>query len=180
MDKLLGKRNPKAALYGRSYTEIMMNRLTYEKAIEFLKLGFREQKTEIPRYQIEETVTVLDGIIGWLTSYGYYRLRMEHEEALNRVIEEGSEIVKQEIENFLATRQIARTRYLTILRLLDKPRRWIDIKRGLQMETGQKIADNRLTNYLKELYNYGFIQKIDQKYILADPLVQHALNHIKT
>ena len=156
-----------------------MKRLTRDKASEFLQLGFKEQDMSVPGEEISEVISLLDGIIGWLTSYGYYRLRMTHEEALERVLEEGSQLVKKELENFLAIRQVARTRYLTILKLLTRPLKWSEIKRGLQIELGQKIADNRLTNYLKELYNYGFIEKTREKYHLADPLIREAVKGMR-
>lgn len=179
LDRLLGRANPSAPLYGRSFIEIIMGRLDRAKALEFLKLGFREQGLTPPEAELREAVSMLDGIIGWLTAYGYYRIREGHEEAMRKVVDEGSKLIKEELENFLSIRRVARIRYLTILRLLLKPLRWSEIKRGLQLEIGKKIADNILSRYLKELQDYGFIEKVDSKYMLTDPLISFALEKIK-
>ena len=175
LDKLLGKNNPKAPLYGRSYAEIQTRRLTPSQALDFLRKGFKEQGKTPPTSELEEAVNQLDGIIGWLTAYGYQRLRTSHTQALQKVIEQGAQMAAQELEHFLAPRQQARTRYLTILKLLTaKPLTWAQIKRGLYAELGRKIPDNRLSHLLRELQNYGFIEKKQGKYEIPDPLTAQA------
>lgn len=46
-------------------------------------------------------VEKLDGIIGWLTKYGWYRLRFPEKEALRKTIEEGKYIAKEEFLRFV-------------------------------------------------------------------------------
>lgn len=175
LDRLLGRRRPSAPLYGRSYAEIWTRRLTRDEALDFLRKGFREAGVRPARSELEEAVDRLDGIIGWLNSYGYYRLRMSHDKALSRVVEEGAAVAMQELEHFLAGRQQARTRYLTILKLLSTgPLTWSQVKRGLQAELGRRIADNRLSHLLSELQSYSFIEKREGKYAISDPLTAEA------
>ncbi len=180
LDRLLGKNNPRAPLYGRSYAEIQTRRLSPSEALDFLERGFREQGASPPVMELEEAVSRLDGIIGWLTAYGYYRLRMGHREALNKVVEQGAAIAAQEIEHFLAPRQQARTRYLAILKLLTaRPLTWSQIKRGLQAELGRRIPDNRLSHLLHELQSYGFIEKREGRYWIPDPLTAQAVLNMR-
>ncbi len=177
LDGFLGAGNPRAALFGRAYVEITMKRLDGETSIRFLREGFRQAKTSVPLSEIEDAVNSLDGIIGWLVTYGYKRLRMKHSEALRSVIAEGSSIVRDELENFLVKRQVARSRYLTILKLLELPMRWSEIKRGVQAKLG-RVPDNMLSNYLKQLVGYGFVEVIDGRYHLADPLISEAVREM--
>ncbi len=53
---------------------------------------------------VEEAVSLFDGVIGWLTYYGYQALRLGHEGAITKTLEEGSKLVMGELENFLSLR----------------------------------------------------------------------------
>lgn len=174
LDKLLGSKRPDAPLYGRPYTVIEMPRLSHEKSLEFLHKGFHQYGITINEHELQETIKTLDGIIGWLTAYGYHAIRLGHKKALEKTIKEGITTAKTEIEHFLATRPQARQRYLTILKILTEPHTWSEIKRGLTTEIGKPISDKQLTHYLKELLNYGLAQKTENKYTLADPLIRLA------
>ena len=105
-------------------------------------------------------------------------MRMNHLDALRSTIAEGSSVVRDELENFLAKRQAARSRYLTILRLLRSPMKWSEVKRGVQAELG-KVADNLFSNYLKQLVGYGFVEVVDGRYRLADPLISEAVRKMR-
>jgi len=177
LDKFLGREDPKAPLYGRPYVEIEMRRLNKEKALEFLKLGFEE--AGVKPENVEEAVNVFDGVIGWLTSYGYYALRVGHKEALKRVLDEAVSLVKDEVESFLALRKQARDRYLTILQLISTPMRWSDVKRGVTAKLGVKVSDKQLSNYLAELVNYGLAVNQGGKYVIADPIIAEAVSRMR-
>ncbi|PUA33855.1 MAG: hypothetical protein B7O98_00070 [Zestosphaera tikiterensis] len=177
LDKFLGREEPKAPLYGRPYVEIEMRRLSREKALEFLKLGFEE--AGVKPENVEEAVNVFDGVIGWLTSYGYYALRVGHKEALKRVLDEAVSLVKDEVESFLALRKQARDRYLTILQLISTPMRWSDVKRGVTAKLGVKVSDKQLSNYLAELVNYGLAVNQGGKYVIADPIIAEAVSRMR-
>jgi len=176
LDRLLGRKKPKAALYGRPYLEISLKRLSYEKSVEFLEKGFKELNIDWPKTYIEEAAESLDGIPGWLTYYGYTAYTTHsHKEALRRTIEEGSTLVRRELEQFLAQRQQAKTRYMSILRCLSiKPMKWSELKSCLETMIRRRLNNSQYTRYLKELQDYSFILKVDDEYQLADPLIQHA------
>ena len=48
-----------------------MNRLDKSRGFEFLNNGFDQLKTKIKKEDIYEAIEKLDGLIGWLTLYGY-------------------------------------------------------------------------------------------------------------
>ena len=178
LDRLLGRRDPRAPLYGRPYLEIEMARLDRERSTDFLLKGFRELGIEWSRGNIEEAVNELDGIPGWLTSYGYYSyVTRDHSAALKRVIKEGALIVRREISAFLEIRRQARRRYLSILKCLSLgPMRWAELKTCMEAQIGRAINKSQYTRYLRELRDYSFIEKTGEGlYRLADPLIRHAV-----
>ena len=175
LNKLLGEGNPESPLYGRAYIEITIDRLPRDKAEDFLKKGFQQANIEVPHHEIAEAVDKLNGIIGWLTYYGYHRLKTKHEEALQKTITEGAKIAAQELQHFLATRHIARKRYIEVLRIITRPSRWIEVKKGLKAALELEISDKQVTNYLHELVKYGFAIKKDEDYVIADPLLAEAV-----
>ncbi|MCE4603105.1 MAG: ATP-binding protein [Desulfurococcales archaeon] len=181
LDRLLGRRSPDAPLYGRPILEITMRRLPRSSSIGFLEQGFRELGMEWGRRHIEEAVGMLDGIPGWLTYYGYQAYTTgSHEEALARTIEVGSSIVARELESFLAVRQVARTRYLAILRCLKAtPMTWSMLRRCMEAEVGARIANPQLYRYLRELQDYGIVEKEEGRYRISDPLLGEALARVR-
>ncbi|MEM0025535.1 MAG: ATP-binding protein [Zestosphaera sp.] len=179
LDRLLGVKKVKAPLSGRPYTTIVMKRLSREEAIEFLREGFRQAGVTINEVFLEDAVSVFDGVIGWLTYYGYQALRVGHEEAITKTLEEGSKLVQEELENFLSIRPQARTRYLTILKLLTTPLTWSEVKAGLSAKLKKTISDKQLTHYLRELVNYGFVEKINSEYVIADPVLKSAARGLR-
>lgn len=179
LDRLLGRGDPSAPLYGRPFTEITMGRLSRERALEFLRLGFSELGVSVGEQELVEAVDLLDGVIGWLTYYGYYAYLEGHEEALKRTIEEGSRLVAKELEAFLSVRAPARTRYLVVLRSLVEPRTWSEVRRSLAAYLGRLPHPQQVTRYLKELVDYGFAVKEGDRYRLADPLIAEALKYLR-
>ncbi len=162
-------------LYGRPKKLIELDRLEKKRAIEFLKIGFKQCNKKMDEKYILEAIKTFDGIIGWLTLFGYYSLTYNAEEAIEIVKKEGSKIVAKEIEHFLRFRKEAKNRYLKLLEALITPLRWIEVKRFLEAHEGKKINDKMVTKYLHELQKYGFIIHKDGKYSLADPMIKEAI-----
>ncbi len=73
LDKFIGIGNPKAPLLGRAFAEITLERLPAERSLEFPRAGFQQAGLRVPEDEISQAVSGLDGIIGWLTFYGYLR-----------------------------------------------------------------------------------------------------------
>ena len=91
LDEFLGRRKAKAPLFGRPYFEIRMERLPAERAEEFLTAGFEQLGKKVGAGEISGAVTLFDGIIGWLTSYGYYRSKTDHRKAVAKTYRERDE-----------------------------------------------------------------------------------------
>lgn len=175
IDKLLGKSDYKAPLFGRAYMEIDTKRLGEEEVIKFLKEGFEQINKKIDFEEAKQVIEDLDGIIGWATYYGWFRYKgLSHKIALEKVKEEGRVVIKKELETFLDGRN-AKAKYLKIMRYLIKGHdSWKVLKQAFRKE-GLRISDSQLNLYLKELVDFGFVEKLEDKYFVADPL----LNSIK-
>jgi len=172
LDKLLGKGDYGAPLFGRAYVEIELGKMEKEDVMKFLMEGFRQMNRKISFEETREVIENLDGIIGWITYYGWFRRqRLSHERSIEKVKEEGYAIVKKELEGFLQPRK-AKAKYLRILRYLAKGiNEWASIKQAFRKE-GTAISDAQLNLYLKELINYGFVEKTPGKYFVADPILK--------
>jgi len=176
LEEFLGRGRTRAPLFGRPYLEIELGRLPREKAGEFLRTGFEQLGVKMGEEEISEALEIFDGVIGWLTSYGYLASRIGHRRAIARTLREGTELVRSELEAFLAQRPQARERYLSILRMLASPLSWSEVKRGLAAKLGRVPSDKQLSHYLAELVDYGFASKVNGRYALADPLVARAVS----
>jgi AAA+ ATPase superfamily predicted ATPase len=175
LDELIGVESG-APLYGRVKKIIEIERLSKENSILLMKEGFRQARKKVRAEEIEECIERLDGVIGWLTMYGYYALEEGHESALNKTIKEGAKIVASELNKFLSKREIARERYITILSILSHgPQTWSRIKEGLELKEKKRISEGRFSSLISTLLDYGFIIKVDGEYKLADPLISEAL-----
>ncbi|MBI4980646.1 ATP-binding protein [Candidatus Woesearchaeota archaeon] len=171
LEKFIGKSNYDSPLYGRAYLEIELKRMVPEATEKFLEQGFAQINKKISFGEVRDVVEHLDGIIGWITHYGWLRHEGTlHEEALEKVKREGQELVKREIKQFLNKRK-AKLKYLLLLKFLANGNNtWTELKYNFVKED-KKITDNQLNFYLKELLDYGFIEKISEKYYLSDPIL---------
>lgn len=100
MRDFLGIENPESPLYGRYVKEIYANRFGRETSLGFLRSGFAELGIEVNEDELDETYERLDGIVGWLTLYGYLRGvdGLGHGESLNRVFSDGIRLVLSELD----------------------------------------------------------------------------------
>jgi len=58
-------------LYRRAIGEVRLRRLSREESAEFLSEGFDQLSVSVSRSLIDEIIDHVDGIIGWLTYYGW-------------------------------------------------------------------------------------------------------------
>ena len=172
LDRFIGVGDPRAPLYGRPFVEVTLERLSRERALEFLEAGFQQVGVRVAREELEEAVSALDGVIGWLTFYGYLRSRGAPD-ALSRAVEEGSRLAAEEFRSFLSARQLARRRYVEVMRTLVRPSTWSEVKRALSRVAS--VSDKQVSHYLKELVHYGFVEKRGELYAIADPLLLEAV-----
>ncbi|MEM1772079.1 MAG: ATP-binding protein [Ignisphaera sp.] len=162
-------KDPEAPLYGRAYLEVKTRRLSREEAVEFLEKGFNELNYRVDRGEIDEAVDKLDGVIGWLTYYGYSTVFQGKN--LEDVWREAVELARKELENFLEYR-VSRERYRRILRLLSSGvREWGRLKAKLEEVEGKPISDRVIYEILYTLRNHSII---DSENKFLDPLAEEA------
>lgn len=175
LDRFMGKRDYDSPLYGRAYMEVELNRLKEEETKRFLEEGFKQIGKKISFEEIKEIINNLDGIIGWATYYGWLRHKnVSHEKTLERVKEEGKVLVKRELDLFLNTRQ-AKSKYIKLLKYLARGENEWDLIKYAFLKEKIKVADSQLGLYLKELSDYGFIEKQMERYLISDPIMLKAI-----
>jgi len=161
-------------LRGRVRREVYVEKFSVEQSVEFLRRGFEERGVEARASEIEEVVKQLNGVPGWLTLYGYYRVvrGMNSVDALNKVLEEGTAIVTSELDKVI---ERSRGRYTAILKAIAMGfKRWKDIKAFVEARTGP-IPPNKFSELLERLVKYGYVKKINGEYAIDDPIVKHAV-----
>jgi AAA+ ATPase superfamily predicted ATPase len=57
--------------------------------------------------------------------------------------------------------------------------RWSDVKRLLQAEKGRPISDSEVTKLLRNLVDYGFLEKRGELYAVPAPVLRRALRDIQ-
>jgi AAA+ ATPase superfamily predicted ATPase len=161
-------------LYGRSPAKIYLQPFTTKMAKEFLKKGLREHRETANENFTDEAVERLDGIPGWLTLYGNNVAvqRLPHQEALQQTISEGTKIVKDELEHFLAGRD--KTSYLAALKAAATSARWKETKGAIEARKGA-VNDATIQNVLKNLKAAMLIEKKDGVYAIHDPMLRTVL-----
>ncbi|MCD6488342.1 MAG: ATP-binding protein [Desulfurococcales archaeon] len=164
----------RAPLYGRYRREIYVDRFSRDQSMDFLRQGFRELGLQPDMDELGEAVEAFNGLVGWLTYYGYYRVirKLSHKEALNKVFEEGSKLVLEELIKVIAP---SKKRYTAILKAIAHGiTSWSDIKAYTIAKTGS-ITDKRFTELLKKLVKYGYLLKEDNRYKIPDPIVKYVV-----
>ena len=54
---------------------------------------------------------------------------------------------------------------------------WSEVKRRLEAKLG-RISDATLANILRNLVDHGLIVKVDDEYVIADPILRRAVRRI--
>ena len=178
LDDLLGVEDPSSPLYGRARSEISLGRFSVEQSREFLEKGFGQCKMKVESKTIEHAVEKLDGIVGWLSNFGWqcYLEGRISKDLIDKLMGEAAGLASKEFENFLKKRS-ATDRYRAIMkRIAREPARWTQIKVHLEGETGVKIYDANLANLLDELLKADFLESENGFYKIADPVLIHALS----
>lgn len=145
--------------------------MTREESLEFLRRGFSEVGVRVGEDELREVVDRLDGVIGWLTYYGYSRSVGGRD--LESIIGDAVSLARQELDNFLSLR-VSR-RYRVVLRLLASGgvREWGGLLKrgGLEDYEGSPISDRVLHDVLTTLKRYSII---DENLEFTDPIVREA------
>ncbi len=162
---------PDKPLFGRLSEIITLSPLPPNKSLNFLRLGFAQEGKEYNEVELREAVKELDGLIGWLTYYGYLRRNYPHNKSLEILKKNAKLLITSELTKFLKKKKGEKARYLLIVKALKEPKSWSEIKDYLEFKLKKKISNARVHNYLEQLIEFGFVVKDKEKYRLADPLL---------
>jgi AAA+ ATPase superfamily predicted ATPase len=161
-------KNPKNPLFGRAFININTRKLNREESIDFLEKGFNELNIKISKEEVERIVNELDGIIGWLTYYGYKR--MTGKENFEEIKKDAIALAKQELENFI--KLMVSKRYKIVLKLLaEEVREWSLLKRNVEKYEGKEISNRVLYEILQQLKRHSII---DEENNFTDPIYKEA------
>lgn len=169
----IGLDNPKKPLFGRYAREITLKRFSREQSGDFLRRGFEELGVRVREEEIKKAVEKLDGIVGWLTLYGYLRgvRKLPEKDALDELFERAKALVLDELSAL--TRYSAR--YWFILKAVALGNSsWSSIKEYVEFKAG-KINDAKFSALLKNLVKYGYLEKGENGYSIPDPVVKEVI-----
>ncbi|WP_245522533.1 AAA family ATPase [Vulcanisaeta distributa] len=165
--------DPKSPLYGRAVVEVRLRRLTVEESLDFLRRGFEQYGVQVSDDVIREAISRLDGIIGWLTLFGWNYVHGNRD--LNSIVDMAARQEIEELKSFLAKSR-AENRYKIILRTVaEEPRRWSEIKRAVELEEGITVDSHNFTDLLRHLVNMSILEKQGDVYKIADPVLEYAI-----
>ncbi len=173
VEEILGESDSEHPLYGREIVKVVMNRLDRNGAMEYLKRGFGQLGMEVSDEEIMNAIGELDGLIGWLTLYGYERGVKKSKDALEKTSKSAARIAATELVHFLQGVKNRRL-YLSIMKNA-AGRNWEELRTYVGKEMGKPLNPNLFNYALGRLVDYSFVEKRDQKYHLSDPLLAKAV-----
>ncbi len=169
--------DPESPLYGRVVKEIRLRKLSYTEAYEFLRMGFKQLNVEFSEELLDKIISEVDGIIGWLTYYGWF-ITQHRAIDIEEIKRKAATQAAVEIKRFLE-RSRSRERYYNILKAISSGiKRWSDIKRFLEAKEGMEIDDSTFNKLLKTLIKFSFVRKADENYAFNDPLLEYAVKYL--
>lgn len=173
VEEILGQTDAEHPLYGRDIAKVVMERLDKNRSAEYLKAGFEQLDLEIDKEEIENAVAELDGLIGWLTLYGYERGVKKSRDSLSKTSQDAARIAASELVHFFKKVKNKKL-YTSILKNTDGIS-WDELRLRTGKAMGKQLNPNLFNFALEKLSAYSFIEKKDQKYHLSDPLLQKAV-----
>ncbi|NPA96799.1 MAG: ATP-binding protein [Crenarchaeota archaeon] len=173
--RFLRLEDPSAPLYGRPIYFVRLRPLDRERAREFLLKGFAQEGVDPPRDVVERALDVLDGVIGWLTYFGYAYTRLGVRD-LDRIVDMASRLALEELEHALRIYGVGRPRYAAVLKIVAElgEATWSEIMRFLESRLG-RVPRNTLSNILRNLVDMGVLMKTSSGYRVADPILRYAV-----
>lgn len=167
----IGLEDPKSPLYGRVMEEIVVERFDNNKSLGFLKKGFEEIGMDVSNEILMEAVEKLDGIVGWLTYFGYVSSRKGRvsRDVLREAVDRAKELVRDELGKILVRSKL----YRLILRTLALDiNRWSQVKKAIEAWLGRQVTNAQVSRALRTLMKMGIIEKGENGYYIVDPIVK--------
>ena len=166
--------DPSSPLYGRHIEEIRLDKFDREKSMKFLLEGFKQLNISPPKDVLEYAVSKLDGIVGWLTEFGYRCAKAGEvkKEIVDELVELAGKLTLEELSHF------SKDYVIVIKAIAEGYNRWSEIKRYLENAKKRVIYDAELKRYLDKLEKRGYVIREESgRYELADPVLKSALSN---
>jgi Predicted ATPase (AAA+ superfamily) len=163
--------DPNSPLFGRARSEVSTRKLSVKESIDFLTRGALEAGIRPDLKKLREAAEELGGIIGWLSYFGSSLVRGESE--VETILRSAVALTMEELKGFLRERRS--NRYPALLKILSQPRGWAEAKRRLEDVEGGTLNDRTLLELLSNLVSVGLVEKMEGKYVIADPIVRRAV-----
>lgn len=170
----IGAYDSASPLYGRYRDEIVLKKFDRNVSIDFLRRGFDEYGMKPDMAVLEKVVELLDGVVGWLTYYGYEAVskRRTDGELLEKVVEEAVMITRNELDKIFHRSAL----YKDILKAVaGGSTKWAEIKRTVEAWRRVPVSNAQLTRLIESLVKMNVLEKKEGGYFFADPLTAKAV-----
>jgi len=158
--------SPRNPLYGRTPVKIELKPWSRKLAISYLEHGLSKCNVKYSDEELEEAVSTLGTLPGWLSFYGLRRcLGMPHEKALKEAREQAVGIARKELENLLKNREEWAKK---VLRMLTYGSKWTE------MLTEANVSTRSLSNLLQTLKSLYLVTEEKGVYTITDPVYRQA------
>ncbi len=173
VEEILGEGDGEHPLFGREIVKVAIPRLDRNRAMDYLKKGFTQLKFDVGEKELNEAIDELDGLMGWLTLYGYEKGVKKSKDALGKTSQGAAQIAASELVHFFRKTK-NRKLYLSILRNVNGTG-WEELRSHAGKDFGKRLNPNLFTFALGRLASHSFVEKRDEKYYLSDPLLAKAV-----
>lgn len=162
----------KSPLFGRVMVQTELRKwLDHTTGLNFLIEGCNQARVKFEERDLSRAVDRLDGLPGWLTSFGfYYQRHGSYEKAMKSTIASAFEIISDELESAaeLAAGWERQRRMLQFMS--EQPMTFTEIKNAM------KINSTPLSENLDMLLRLQYVERDEEgRYGVIDPLVKEYL-----
>lgn len=155
----IGHEDSSYPLYGRGVYEVLVERFKPELSREFLERGFREEGVEPPLDIIDEAVSFLDGILGWLAFFG--RRYVDGDRDLSTIRNAAVAIALDELG------KLGEKEKLVLKAIANNAGSWSQVRNYILEKYGLALPKSTLSRLVEKLEKLGLIrnyESLDQVY----------------
>lgn len=170
----VGLEDPDSYLYGRRINYVELKKFPRELSLEFLTNGFKAYNKKIPSTDLEQAVSKLDGIVGWLVLYGHEAIssgkrgHASSPQSLQSIVNQAVKMVEAESSKIIMKSK----HYRYILKaLIGGEMRWKNIYDFVELNEGH-VSESVFNDSLTYLTKYGMVikNKETDTYVIPDPI----------
>ncbi|MEZ0319499.1 MAG: hypothetical protein ABWK05_05865 [Pyrobaculum sp.] len=114
--------------------------------------------------------------MGWLSYFGLRALRSP-QTAVQEALSYAVRVAEAEFCRFVE--YTGSQRYVHVVKIAAHGARWSEVKRYLAAVEGRSVTDVEVTKLLKNLVDYGFLEKRGDLYVVADPVLRRAAAELR-